>query len=167
MFTNIGTPHGESHIRVRQVWSDLVCCLHQALGWTECFIHGAPLPMSPCHDTTDSQSFDEIYPVIIMACLLPGNSILENVAVNQKNIQTVLNKSHIPAAHMSDMHWVGSSQRIALITYTHVLIVLLTESWETFCCALCYTLPPEYCCWNSLVTWSDEQAPEINIIPPT
>ena len=61
------------------------------LGCTECFPRGLPLPLSPCHDPTYDQDFDEINPVILLDYLLPRNSFVENLAVNKKNVQIVVN----------------------------------------------------------------------------
>ena len=122
------------------------------LGCTECFLHGAPLPLPPYHDPTDDQDFDETDSVILLVYLLPGNSLVENLAVNKKNIQTVLNNAHVTVKDMSEMHLVVRYQRTELITATHVFIVVLSAIWETFCSDFYSTLTPEDFCCVSLVT---------------
>ena len=79
-------------------------------------------------------------------------SLVENVAVNKKNTQTVVKKEHVPVMHVYEMHGLGSSQQIALITDTHVLIVVLSAMWAYFLCALFYTHPIEDCCCIRIVT---------------
>ena len=67
-----------------------------------------------------------------MACLLPGNSLVENIAVNNNNNQTVVKTSHVTVTQVSEMHLVGCYQRIALISATHVLIVSFASMWKPF-----------------------------------
>ena len=71
------------------------------------------------------QYVEDLDPVILLSCLFPGNSLVENISLNMNNILTLFNETHVSEKYVSDMNSVGSSQHIALITATYVFILVL------------------------------------------
>ena len=88
----------------------------------------------------------------------------KNVTVYDQKVKAIIDKTHVRATHVLQMHRIWCSQFIALIVDSHVHVVILAAYWKYFFLSFHPTLPPQNICLTTLMKRANKPTTSINRI---